>query len=346
MAGILRIGVAGAMGRMGRSVIEVVRERDDVRIQSRLDHHECADAAAADGPLATREEALSTSDVIIDFSTPAAASDLATLAAARGRPALVIGATGFSEGENAAILAASRTVPIVKSGNFSIGVNVLAGLVAEAARRLSAEDWDIEIVEAHHRRKRDAPSGTALMLGEAAASARGVELSRVGGATARGRKRTTRQRRARLFRHSRGRDRRGTQRRLRRGGGDHHAVPLRPRPSPVRARRRHGGALGLDTSAGTLRHGRRAGIPSVIKFSVAPGPWDAPHYAAKRRGRPYLCPVDPKPPAPRIVSSRLSSSRHVACSTGAITSCAMRSPRRMMKSSSPRLISIALISPR
>jgi 4-hydroxy-tetrahydrodipicolinate reductase len=179
MAGILRIGVAGAMGRMGRSVIEVVRERDDVRIQARLDHHECADAPAADGPLATREEALSTSDVIIDFSTPAAASDLATLAAARGRPALVIGATGFSEGENAAILAASRTVPIVKSGNFSIGVNVLAGLVAEAARRLSAEDWDIEIVEAHHRRKRDAPSGTALMLGEAAASARGVELSRV-----------------------------------------------------------------------------------------------------------------------------------------------------------------------
>ena len=164
---------------MGRSVIEVVRERDDVRIQSRLNRQEAADPPAADATLATREEALSTSDVIIDFSTPAAASDLATLAAARGRPALVIGATGFSEGENAAILAASRTVPIVKSGNFSIGVNVLAGLVAEAARRLSADDWDIEIVEAHHRRKRDAPSGTALMLGEAASDARSVDLGRV-----------------------------------------------------------------------------------------------------------------------------------------------------------------------
>jgi 4-hydroxy-tetrahydrodipicolinate reductase len=179
MAGILRIGVAGAMGRMGRSVIDVVDERDDVRIQARLDRPDCADAPAAGSPLATREEALATSDVIIDFSIPVASAELAILAAARGRPALVIGATGFSQEESAAILDASRRVPIVKSGNFSIGVNVLAGLVEQAARRLAAEDWDIEILDAHHRRKRDAPSGTALMLGDAASAGRGVALDQV-----------------------------------------------------------------------------------------------------------------------------------------------------------------------
>ena len=159
---------------MGRSVIDVVRHRGDVRIGSLLDRPDSGGASSDDAPLATRQKALATSDVIIDFSTPGAAADLATLAAASDRPALVIGATGFSEAEHAAILAASRTLPIVKSGNFSIGVNVLAGLVAQATRRLAAEDWDIEIVEAHHGRKRDAPSGTALMLGEAAAGARNV----------------------------------------------------------------------------------------------------------------------------------------------------------------------------
>ena len=157
---------------MGRSVTDIIRERDDVQIGSLL-------ARPGAKGTSTQQEALEGADVIIDFSTPESAAALATLAGARGGPALVIGVTGFSEAENAAILAASRTAPIVKSGNFSIGVNVLAGLVAEAARRLSAEDWDIEILEAHHRRKRDAPSGTALMLGEAAASARGVALSRV-----------------------------------------------------------------------------------------------------------------------------------------------------------------------
>jgi 4-hydroxy-tetrahydrodipicolinate reductase len=179
MAGILRIGVAGALGRMGRSVIDLARQRHDVRIQSLLVREGHDVASAGDLPLATREEALETCDAIIDFSTPGAAADLATRAAARSGPALVIGATGFSEAESAAILEASRAVPIVRSGNFSIGVNVLAGLVEQAARRLAAEDWDVEIVEAHHKRKRDAPSGTALMLGDAAAAGRGVALDAV-----------------------------------------------------------------------------------------------------------------------------------------------------------------------
>ena len=176
MADILRLGVAGAAGRMGQSVIEVVRLRADIQVHSLLTR---PGVAPLDPTMSTREKALETSDVIIDFSTPAASADLATLAAANGRTALVIGVTGFSEAENAAILAASRTVPIVKSGNFSIGVNVLAGLVEQAAHRLAAEDWDVEILEAHHRRKRDAPSGTALMLGEAAAGGRGVALDQV-----------------------------------------------------------------------------------------------------------------------------------------------------------------------
>ncbi len=96
--------------------------------------------------------------------------------AARGAPALVIGATGFSAADDAAIAKAAAKIAIVKSGNYSLGVNILAGLVEETARRLDAADWDIEIAEAHHRRKLDAPSGTALMLGEAAARGRGRAL--------------------------------------------------------------------------------------------------------------------------------------------------------------------------
>jgi 4-hydroxy-tetrahydrodipicolinate reductase len=167
------------MGRMGRSVTDLVRDRDDVAIGSLLDHPDAAGASGLHPPLATREEALASTDVIIDFSAPGAAADLATLAAAAGRPSLVIGVTGFSKAQSAAILAASRTIPIVRSGNFSIGVNVLAGLVEQAARRLAAQEWDIEILEAHHNRKRDAPSGTALMLGEAAAEGRGAALDQV-----------------------------------------------------------------------------------------------------------------------------------------------------------------------
>jgi 4-hydroxy-tetrahydrodipicolinate reductase len=89
----------------------------------------------------------------------------------------VIGSTGASTDEDAAIAAAAAKVAIVRSGNYSLGVNVLAGLVERAAAVLEAGDWDIEVFEAHHRRKVDAPSGTALMLGEAAARGRGIDLA-------------------------------------------------------------------------------------------------------------------------------------------------------------------------
>ena len=126
-----------------------------------------------------RAQDAATCDVLIDFTTPAASVALAEAAAAERAPALVIGSTGWSEAEDDRVRAAARRVAIVKSGNYSLGVNVLAGLVQQAAQRLSAEDWDIEVFEAHHRRKVDAPSGTALMLGEAAARGRQSELAAV-----------------------------------------------------------------------------------------------------------------------------------------------------------------------
>ena len=148
---------------MGRAVSQVLDAREDVVVAARFDRGETAD--------------LSLCDVIIDFSTPDSSMALARTCAERGGPALVIGSTGFSEAQEAELAAAAARVAIVRSGNFSLGVNVLIGLVEHAALRLDARDWDIEVLEAHHRRKVDAPSGTALMLGEAAAAGRGGDLS-------------------------------------------------------------------------------------------------------------------------------------------------------------------------
>jgi 4-hydroxy-tetrahydrodipicolinate reductase len=163
----IRIGVAGARGRMGQAVAEVVEARAGVLI------------AAQFGQPGATDRDLAGCQVIIDFSSASASTGLSQRAAAAGRPALVIGSTGFSDEQEAAVRAAAQTIAIVKSGNFSLGVNVLTGLAEQAARRLSAADWDIEIFEAHHRRKIDAPSGTARMLGEATAAGRGVALSEV-----------------------------------------------------------------------------------------------------------------------------------------------------------------------
>jgi 4-hydroxy-tetrahydrodipicolinate reductase len=129
--------------------------------------------------LVSQEQALAAADVVIDFTNAQASAALAAACAARGGPALVIGSTGFDEAQLAAIGEASKAVAIVRAGNFSLGVNMLMGLVEQAARRLGPDAYDIEIFEAHHRRKVDAPSGTALMLGEAAARGRDVDLAKV-----------------------------------------------------------------------------------------------------------------------------------------------------------------------
>jgi len=170
----VRIGVSGALGRMGVNVAATVRARPELQLAARFDRP----GAEGEG-LVAAGEALKACDVIIDFSTPQASAALARAAAERGGPALVIGSTGLDPAQEAAIAEAAGRIAVVRSGNFSLGVNLLLGLVRQAARALPASDYDIEIAEAHHRRKVDAPSGTALMLGEAAAAGRGRKLAAV-----------------------------------------------------------------------------------------------------------------------------------------------------------------------
>jgi 4-hydroxy-tetrahydrodipicolinate reductase len=168
----VNIAVAGALGRMGQAVAAALDGAEGLVLAARFDRQ----GATGEG-LVDRAAALSKADVVIDFTTAAASAELAEALAQRGGPALVVGSTGFSDTELARLEAASVRIPILRSGNFSLGLNMLLGLVAQAARALPARDWDIEIFEAHHRRKIDAPSGTALMLGEAAAAGRGIDLA-------------------------------------------------------------------------------------------------------------------------------------------------------------------------
>ncbi len=170
----VRIAVAGALGRMGQVVAAIVEARPDTALAARFDRP----GTEGQSGLVPQIEALA-ADVVIDFTTGAASAALALQCAERGGPALVIGSTGFSAAEERVVRAASRRIAIVKSGNFSLGVNMLMGLVRQAATALPASQYDIEVFEAHHRRKVDAPSGTALMLGEAAAAGRGVDLFKV-----------------------------------------------------------------------------------------------------------------------------------------------------------------------
>jgi 4-hydroxy-tetrahydrodipicolinate reductase len=161
----LRIALVGPDGRMGRAVARALPERDGLVLGQEVRRGQRPDPAL--------------SDVAVDFTGPAASAALAQAAAADGGPPLVIGSTGFDARQEAAIARAAERVAIVRSGNFSLGVNLLLALVRQAAARLPAADYDIEVFEAHHRRKADAPSGTALMLGRAAAEGRAVELESV-----------------------------------------------------------------------------------------------------------------------------------------------------------------------
>jgi 4-hydroxy-tetrahydrodipicolinate reductase len=166
----VKLAIAGALGRMGQAVVKAAAGREGVEVVARFDR------SPGEG-LVVRDDALGLADVVVDFTTGEASAELARIVAERGGPALVIGSTGFSPEALAAIEAAARRIPIVKSGNYSLGVNVLTGLVAKAAELLKGSVYDIEVFEAHHRRKIDAPSGTALMLGDAAAKGRGIDLA-------------------------------------------------------------------------------------------------------------------------------------------------------------------------
>ncbi|HEX7781751.1 MAG TPA: 4-hydroxy-tetrahydrodipicolinate reductase [Sphingobium sp.] len=169
------IGIFGAAGRMGRAIADVAGATG-VTIAGGTERN--AETHASIAGITLFPDALTlaeASDVLIDFSTPGALSDHLDACIAARRP-IVIGTTGLEHVHHALIDEAAARIPILQTGNTSMGVNLLAALVEQAARRLG-DDWDIEIVEMHHRHKVDAPSGTALLLGEAAARGRGIQLS-------------------------------------------------------------------------------------------------------------------------------------------------------------------------
>jgi 4-hydroxy-tetrahydrodipicolinate reductase len=182
----MRLIVNGAAGRMGRMLVKTIAETPGVVLSAAIERAGAPglgqDAGLLAGVGATGvtisddpAAALASADGAIDFSAPAATLAMAALAA-RARIALVVGTTGLSEDDLTSLAAAARHAPVVRSGNMSLGVNLLARLTRDAARALGQE-FDIEIVEMHHRMKLDAPSGTALLLGEAAAEGRGLTLN-------------------------------------------------------------------------------------------------------------------------------------------------------------------------
>jgi 4-hydroxy-tetrahydrodipicolinate reductase len=170
----IKIAVGGALGRMGRAMCDAVLADPGLELAARFDRP----GLTGEG-IVGQDEALASADVVVDFSTPAASTALAEVCAGRGGPALLLGATGFEAGQIAIIESAARRVAIVRAGNFSLGLNMMLGFVEQTARQLGPDTYDIEIFEAHHRRKIDAPSGAALMLGEAAARGRDVSFSSV-----------------------------------------------------------------------------------------------------------------------------------------------------------------------
>jgi 4-hydroxy-tetrahydrodipicolinate reductase len=181
----IRIAIAGAGGRMGQTLTRMAgadfhivggTERKGAP-QLGLDIGTLANLDAA-GAVAVADpaEAAKDADVWIDFTTPAATLETLERLKGTGVKAAIVGATGFTPEQDKAAASYATRFAMVKTTNFSLGVNLLAGLIEQAAKRLGPE-WDIEISETHHRRKVDAPSGTALTMGEAAARGRGGQLA-------------------------------------------------------------------------------------------------------------------------------------------------------------------------
>jgi 4-hydroxy-tetrahydrodipicolinate reductase len=180
----LRIAIAGASGRMGRMLIEAVLQADDCRLAGALDRpgspalgqDACAFLGRASGVpiVADLREGLANAQVLIDFTRPEGTLEHLQVCRELGVK-LVIGTTGFTEEQKAQIAEAAQDIAVVFAPNMSVGVNVVLRLLDMAARALS-QGYDIEIIEAHHRHKVDAPSGTALKMGEVVASALGRDL--------------------------------------------------------------------------------------------------------------------------------------------------------------------------
>jgi 4-hydroxy-tetrahydrodipicolinate reductase len=185
---MIRIAITGAAGRMGRTLVEAIAENPATRLTAALERTGSTLLGADAGELAghgrngvvvtdSLDEALAHFDVLIDFSFPTATAAHARIAAAAGK-ALVIGTTGLDAAQQTAIDEAARSVAVCQAANFSTGVNLCLELLHTAARVLG-DTADIEVIEAHHRHKLDAPSGTALAMGRVVADALGRDLEQV-----------------------------------------------------------------------------------------------------------------------------------------------------------------------
>jgi 4-hydroxy-tetrahydrodipicolinate reductase len=182
----MKIAVMGAAGRMGHELVRAIAAEPDCTLSGATEREgspligkDVGELAGlgANGVVITSDAAavIAAADAYVDFTSPAASLAFIKIAAASGTAA-VIGTTGFDAKGEAEFASAAKSIAIVKAGNMSLGVNLLMALVRQTAAALG-NDYDIEILEMHHRMKVDAPSGTALMLGEAAASGRGLTLA-------------------------------------------------------------------------------------------------------------------------------------------------------------------------
>jgi 4-hydroxy-tetrahydrodipicolinate reductase len=175
---MIRIGVLGAGGRMGQAIIAEVLAASDCWLAGGVERagHPLCGSVIGDGLVVCANVApvAHKADVLIDFSSPSAL-EANLRAALDSGTALLVGTTGLEPAHHAALDEASRTIPLLQAANTALGVTLLAALVRQAARALDSQ-WDIEIAELHHRHKVDAPSGTALFLGAAAAEGRGQPL--------------------------------------------------------------------------------------------------------------------------------------------------------------------------
>ena len=186
MADLLKVVVTGASGRMGQTLINLIAKSDKLELVGALErpNHEWLgqdiglamggsklDVVVSEDPI----EVIANAEAVIDFTTPSATIEFSKFAA-QARAIHIIGTTGFSEKELEKIKAASFHSVVVRAGNMSLGVNLLVALTRKVAAALD-EEFDVEIIEQHHKHKVDSPSGTALMLGEAAADGRGISLT-------------------------------------------------------------------------------------------------------------------------------------------------------------------------
>ena len=176
-----RVLVLGPSGRMGQAVLSAAAGRNDVKVTAAVDREGAGvlGTQVAPGVIASAdlEAGLATCDVYIDFTSPDATRLAAQLAAQR-RIAAVIGTTGLGPDHDRAIAELAAVAPVVVAANFSLGVNLVLGLARQAAQVLGP-DWDAEVVETHHRAKRDAPSGTALAIARAIAAGHGADYDKV-----------------------------------------------------------------------------------------------------------------------------------------------------------------------